>query len=64
MSIFEPYTEWIAKGKFRLSVVFRQKISVNTDLIVFHKVMNDEQDKDGVIEIADAVLQEYKRIIR
>jgi len=65
MSIFETYTEWVAKGKFRPSVEFGKKVSITTDqfdLIVLHKVMSDEQDKDIVIEIADAVLNKYKNI--
>ena len=65
MSIFETYTEWVAKGKFRPSVELGQKVSITTDqyhLIVFHKVMADEQDKEIVVEIADAVLHKYKLI--
>jgi hypothetical protein len=65
MSIFETYTEWIAKGKFRPSVESGQKVSITSDrfdLIVFHKVMSDGQDKDIVVEIADSVLRKYKRI--
>jgi hypothetical protein len=65
MSIFETYTEWVAKGKFRPSVEFGKKLSITTDqydLIVHHKVMSDEQDKDIVIEVADAVLHKYKNI--
>jgi len=65
MSIFETYTEWVAKGKFNPSVEFGKKVSITTDqfdLIVYHKVMSDEQDRDVVIEIADAVLNKYKNI--
>jgi len=65
MSIFETYTEWVAKGKFNPSVEFGKKVSITTDqfdLIVHHKVMSDEQDRDIVVEIADAVLNKYKRI--
>ena len=65
MSIFEDYTEWVAKGKFRPSVELGKKVSITTDqfhLIVHHKVMSGEQDKDVVVEIADAVLHKYKRI--
>ena len=65
MSIFEDYTEWVAKGKFRPSVELGKKLSITTDqygLIVHHKVMSDEQDMDIVIEIADAVLHKYKLI--
>jgi hypothetical protein len=65
MSIFETYTEWVAKGKFHPSVEFGKKVSITTDqfdLIVHHAVMSDEQDRDIVIEIADTVLNKYKRI--
>ena len=65
MSIFEDYTEWVAKGKFRPSVEFGKKVSITTDqydLIIHHKVMSEEQDKDIVIEIADAVLKKYRLI--
>jgi hypothetical protein len=65
MSVFEDYTEWVAKGKFRPSVELGKKVSITTDqfhLIVHHKVMSGEQDKDVVVEIADAVLHKYKRI--
>jgi hypothetical protein len=73
MSIFETYTEWVAKGKFHPSAViepcrnveFGKKVSITTDqfdLIVHHKVMSDEQDRDVVVEIADAVLNKYKLI--
>jgi hypothetical protein len=65
MSIFETYTEWVAKGKFRPSVEFGKKISITTDqfgLILFYKIMDDEQDRDIVVEIADNVLNKYKSI--
>jgi len=65
MSIFETYTEWVAKGKFNPSVEFGKKLSITTDqfdLIVHYVVMSDRQDRDVVIEIADAVLNKYKRI--
>jgi hypothetical protein len=65
MSIFEDYTEWVVKGKFRPSVELGKTLSLTSDqydLIIYYKVMNEEQDKDIVIEIADAVLYRYKRI--
>jgi hypothetical protein len=65
MSIFETYTEWVAKGKFNPSVEFGKKLSITTDqfdLIVHYVVMSNQQDRDIVIEIADAVLNKYKRI--
>jgi hypothetical protein len=65
MSIFETYTEWVVKGKFHPSVELGKKLSITSDqfdLIVYHKVMSDQQDRDIVVEIADAVLNKYKRI--
>ena len=65
MSIFETYTEWVAKGKFRPSVELGKKVSITSDqyhLIVHHKVMSDEQDRDIVVEIADKLLNKYKLI--
>jgi hypothetical protein len=65
MSIFETYTEWVAKGKFHPSVEFGKKVSITTDqfdLIVHHIVMSDVQDRDIVIEIADTMLNKYKHI--
>jgi hypothetical protein len=65
MSIFETYTEWVAKGKFHPSVEFGKKLSITTDqfdLIVHHIVMDDQQDRDVVVEIADAMLNKYKLI--
>jgi len=65
MSIFEPYTEWVAKGKFRPSVELGKKISITSDqfgLILFHKIMNNEQDRDIVVELADKIRNKYKQI--
>jgi hypothetical protein len=65
MSIFETYTEWIVKGKSRPSVELGKKLSITSDqydLIIHHKVMDKEQDRDIVIEIADAVLHKYHKI--
>jgi hypothetical protein len=65
MSIFETYSEWVAKGKFRPSVEIGKKLSITTDqfnLIVLHKLMDNEQDRDIVVEIADNMLSKYKLI--
>jgi len=65
MSIFETYTEWIVKGKTRPSVELGKKISITSDqfgLILYHKVMDHEQDRDIVVEIADNLLSKYKSI--
>jgi hypothetical protein len=65
MSIFEDYTEWIAKGKFRPSVELGKKVSITTDqfgLVLFYKIMNNEQDRDIVIKMVDILLSKYKSI--
>jgi len=65
MSIFETYTEWVAKGKSRPIVELGKKVSITSDqfgLILFHKIMNNEQDRDIVVEIADNVLHKYKSV--
>ena len=66
MSIFETYTEWVAKGKFRPSVEFGKTVSITTDqynLILEHLIMgDDETDRDIVIKIADKLLHKYKLI--
>jgi len=65
MSIFETYTEWVVKGKSRPSVELGKKVSITSDqydLILYHKVMANEQDRDIVVEIADTMLNQYKLI--
>jgi len=62
-SIFETYTEWVKKGKSRPSVELGKKLAITTDqfgLIVDYQLMNDQQDRDIVIEVADRILSKYK----
>jgi hypothetical protein len=61
-SIFETYTELIKKGKLRPNVELGKKLAITTDqygLIVDYQLMNDEQDRDIVIELADRLLRRY-----
>ena len=61
-SIFETYTEWVKKGKSRPNVELGKKLSITTDqynLIVDYQIMNEEQDRDIVISIADRLLTKY-----
>jgi len=65
ISIFETYTEWIVKGKFRPSVELGKKLSITTDqfnLIVHYKIMDHEQDRDIVVEIVKTIMLKYKLI--
>jgi hypothetical protein len=62
-SVFETYTEWIKKGKSRPNVELGKKLNITTDLynlIVDYQIMDEEQDRDVLIKIADRVLQKYK----
>jgi len=62
-SVFETYTEWITKGKLRPNVELGKKLNITTDqynLIIDYQIMNNEQDRDIVLEIADRVLNKYK----
>ena len=61
-SIFEEYTEWITKGKLSPSVELGKKLGITTDqydLIVDYQIMDHEQDRNIVIELADRVLPKY-----
>jgi len=61
-SVFEMYTEWITKGKLRPNVELGKKVAITTDqhhLIVHHKIMNHEQDRDIVTQTADILLSKY-----
>ena len=61
-SIFETYTEWVKKGKMNPNVELGKKLAITTDqfdLIVDYQLMDEEQDRDIVIELADRILQKY-----
>ncbi len=62
-SVFETYTQWVKKGKSRPNVELGKKLNITTDqynLIIDYQIMDDQQDRDILIEIADRVLQRYK----
>ncbi len=62
-SIFETYTEWIKKGKMHPSVELGKMLSITTDqynLIVDYELMNETDDRDIVIMLADRLLAKYK----
>jgi len=61
-SVFETYTEWIKKGKKRPNVELGKKLNITTDqfhLIIDYQIMENEQDRDIAIELADRVLEKH-----
>ena len=61
-SIFEPYTEWITKGKLRPSVELGKKVNITSDqwgLIVDYQIMHHQQDRDIVINLSDRLLKKF-----
>lgn len=61
-SIFEPYTEWITKGKQNPSVELGKNLQVTTDqfhLIVDYRIMENEVDKSTVIPLVDRVISKF-----
>lgn len=61
-SLFEPYTEWINKGKTRNQVELGLRIAVATDqfgFILGYRVMQQEQDVDIAVPFAKALLSHY-----
>ena len=62
-SLFEPYTEWIQKGKAGRRQELGLKLTVATDqfgFILCHKIMQEQQDKDMAVPIAkDLLLRKY-----
>jgi len=61
-SLFEPHTEWIKKGKLFPPVELGHKVLLTTDqyeLILDYKVMEQLNDADEVIALADRLLGRY-----
>lgn len=61
-SVFETYTEWVKKGKSRPNVELGKKLLITTDqydLIVDYQILNDQQDRDVIINLADRVLARH-----
>ena len=62
-SVFETYTEWIKKGKQRPNVELGKKLTITTDqynLIIDYQIMNNEQDRAILLELASRVLEKFK----
>jgi IS5 family transposase len=61
-SLFEPHTEWIAKGKLFPSVELGHRLLVATDqheLIVDYKVLEGTSEVDELVPLADRLLGRY-----
>ncbi|NMA31625.1 MAG: ISNCY family transposase [Candidatus Methanofastidiosa archaeon] len=61
-SIFEPYTEWINKGKQHPNVELGKNFQITSDhfnLIIDYKIMENEVDKSTVISLRNRVLLKY-----
>ncbi|MCF6269575.1 MAG: transposase [Melioribacteraceae bacterium] len=61
-SIYEPYTEWINKGKSGNRIELGLKIAICTDqygFILHHRVMKKEQDVEVAVPIIEAVLEKH-----
>ena len=61
-SLFEPHTQWIKKGKLFPPVELGHKVVLTTDqheLILDYKVMDQLNDADEVIGLADRLLGRY-----
>ncbi len=61
-SLFEPHTQWIKKGKLFPPVELGHKVLLTTDqyeLILDYRVMEQSNDADEVIGLADRLLGRY-----
>ena len=61
-SLFEPHTQWIKKGKLFPPVELGHKVLLTTDqheLILDYKVMDQLNDADEVLALADRLLGNY-----
>ncbi len=61
-SLFEPYTEWIQKGKAGKRQELGLRLAVAIDqfgFTLFHKIMQKQQDKDIAVSIAKELLEKY-----
>lgn len=61
-SLFEPFTEWIQKGKAGKRQELGLKLTIATDQFGFtlcHNIMQKQQDKDVTVPIAKDLLKKY-----
>ncbi len=62
-SVFEIYTEWVNKGKSRPNIELGKKLCITTDqynLIVHHRIMEDEQDSEIVLDLAQTITDSFQ----
>lgn len=61
-SLFEPYTEWISKGKTRNRVELGLRIAIATDqynFILRHRIMQKEQDVDIAVPFSQQLIDRW-----
>jgi hypothetical protein len=61
-SLFEPYTEWIVKGKAGVSQELGLKLCImenNTGFILHYKVMENETDEAIALEMVEETLKKF-----
>ena len=64
-SLFNPFTEWISKGKAGVPVELGLKVSISTDhhgFILTHRTMEQEQDVDVAIPIITKVKKHFTNV--
>jgi hypothetical protein len=64
-SLFNPFTEWVSKGKAGVPVELGLKVSISTDqhsFILAHRIMEQEQDVDAAIPIITEVKESFPNI--
>jgi len=58
-SIFEPYTEWVTKGKLRPNVELGKKVAITTDqfdLIVDYYILENQSDSQIFVELVERII--------
>ena len=64
-SLFNPFTEWVSKGKAGVPVEFGLKVSISTDqhgFILTHRTMEQEQDVDVAIPMITKVKEHFTNV--
>ena len=64
-SLFNPFTEWVSKGKAGVPVELGLKVSISTDqhsFILAHRIMEQEQNVDVAIPIITKLKESFPNI--